>query len=87
MTEPTLDTLTRRRCPLALAVVGLAAGKTEHLEGQAEVEQGGQVMATRRTQRDGIDSLIKAGVLPPAAGSILVPNPTSLLLRADQLIK
>lgn len=33
-------------------------------------------MATRRTQRDGIDSLIKAGALPPAGGPMLVPNPT-----------
>lgn len=32
-------------------------------------------MATRRTQRDGIDLLVKAGALPWAAGPMLIPIP------------
>lgn len=33
-------------------------------------------MASRRTQRDGINSLVKAGALPSAAGPMMVPIPT-----------
>lgn len=46
--------------------------------GQAEVPANPKntLMTTRRTQRDEIDSLVKAGALPSVAGPMRLPIPT-----------